>query len=134
MERNHEYMTREEARSYFEANGLGYTNIKEEDVMILIDKLKNSLALYLKEGGFHAEQMGMKVSRIRKKDIVCLKKGLKCAFIEIDGLYFKRREAVSFNSNGFIGFGGSLSDKNIQPVLKAFYEWCDYLKEKIECA
>ena len=37
--------------------------------------------------------------------------------------YFDDREAVSFNTDGFIGFAGWADDKNVQPILDGFRAW-----------
>lgn len=37
------------------------------------------------------------------------------------------REAIAFNPCGFIGFAGWADDKNIQPFVKAFHVWMDWL-------
>lgn len=47
--------------------------------------------------------------------------------------YFERRECISFNANGWIGFAGWADQGNTNPILRAFIEWCDALaatKEK----
>ena len=47
----------------------------------------------------------------------------KYAEIRCKADYFEDREAVSFNTDGFIGFAGWADDKNIQPVLAGFEAW-----------
>lgn len=47
----------------------------------------------------------------------------KYAEIKCKAHYFEGREAVSFNSDGFIGFAGWADDKNIVPILDGFHEW-----------
>lgn len=65
----------------------------------------------------------------RKNDAPKIKVGknigqtIESAFICVDGDYFKGREAISFNSDGFIGFAGWADDKNVQPFLRAFVLW-----------
>lgn len=119
-------MTRDEAREYFKNAGLSYADLNEEDIQKLLEILSEELTLYYKNGGEHAQQMAMKVRKPRIIDIKCLKRtGLQYAFLKIDGGYFERREGISFNKNGFIGFGGEFSDVNVQPILKAFCRWCD---------
>lgn len=49
--------------------------------------------------------------------------GIESAFLFCDGSYFTGREAISFNSDGFIGFCGWADDKNSMPFLVAFYRW-----------
>jgi hypothetical protein len=48
--------------------------------------------------------------------------------------YFKRREAISFNTKGkdgigFIGFAGWSDNTNIKPFLTAFNKWLDNYKK-----
>lgn len=118
-------MNRDEARNYFKNIGLSYANLQIQDINTLLNIVSEELELYLKTGGEHAEAMGMEVRKLLKKDVKILKDGLKYAFIRVKGSYFESREAISFNQNGFIGFGGELDDKNVQPLLKAFCRWCD---------
>lgn len=45
----------------------------------------------------------------------------------------ERRECISFNADGWIGFAGWADQGNTNPILRAFIEWCDALaatKEK----
>jgi hypothetical protein len=51
------------------------------------------------------------------------RKGIKSAFIRIDGHYFEGREAVSFNEDGFIGFCGWADSRNERAILDGFYRW-----------
>lgn len=121
-------MERAQARDYFKNKGLSYAVLTEEDIKLLGIMLAEELFSYLMNGGNHARQMSMKVSTFRKKDVKVLKKtGLKYARIQIDGSYFKRREGITFSQTGFIGFGCEFSDVNVQPILKAFCKWCDYI-------
>jgi hypothetical protein len=120
-------MKREEARKYFENKGLDYSKIKKEDIEVLISYVSKELKTYLKEGGFHAQQMSMELRKPRVKDIKVLKSGLQYARIRIKGSYFDDREGITFSQTGFIGFGGEFSDVNVAPILKAFCKWCDTL-------
>lgn len=121
-------MKREEAREYFVNKGLDYSKINEDHINKLTKILSEELEYYLQNGGFHALQMDMKVSKSRVKDIKVLKRtGLKYARIQIDGGYFQRREGITFSQTGFIGFGAEFSDVNVAPILKAFCRWCDVL-------
>ena len=46
--------------------------------------------------------------------------------------YYTRRECISFNKDGFIGFAGWADDGNSNPIRRAFLEWCDILKQEKE--
>lgn len=49
------------------------------------------------------------------------------AFLYVDSHYFEKRECISFNEDGFIGFAGWAGEENVKPILKGFRDWCDYL-------
>lgn len=40
------------------------------------------------------------------------------------------REAVSFNNDGFIGFAGWSSTKNIRPILDSVSDWLEHIKQE----
>lgn len=120
-------MKREEAREYFKNKDLNYSKIKKEDIDKLIEFVSDELEIYLRTGGFHAEQMGMRIKKPLIKDVKVLKSGLKYAQIRIKGSYFDNREGITFSQTGFIGFGGEFSDVNVAPILKAFCKWCDLI-------
>lgn len=50
---------------------------------------------------------------------------ITAAFIRVDGSYFEGREAISFNGDGFVGFAGWASTKNVLPFYRAFSAWLD---------
>lgn len=118
-------MDREEARQVFKSYKLNYKDITQNDIRKLSNMIETELINYLDYGGNHAKQMDMKVGRQLKKDISFVDDKLEYAFIKIDGSYFKNREGISFNKDGFIGFGGEFSDVNVAPILKAFIKWCN---------
>ncbi|WP_238917223.1 hypothetical protein [Clostridium sp. YIM B02555] len=125
-------MINEEAREYFKSKGLNYKNIDMKSLDVLADKLVLNLEKYKLEGGFHAQQMDMKLRKRTKNDKKFDKSGLVRAKFYIDGSYFNKREGITFHEGGFIGFAGEFSTVNTQPILKAFIEWCDYLaKNKV---
>ena len=49
--------------------------------------------------------------------------------ITVDGEYFKNREGITFNRDGFIGFAGWACDDNVQPFIRAFIEWIQWMKD-----
>lgn len=46
----------------------------------------------------------------------------------VDGDYFKDREGITFNSDGFVGFAGWASDTNCEPFVNAFTDWVNWMK------
>lgn len=67
--------------------------------------------------------LNLKICPIRKRDIAYVDGYIKHCYIMVDGEYFKRREAISFNNGGFIGFAGWASSENSKPIHKAFIKW-----------
>ena len=68
----------------------------------------------------HTSHRGKVCSKIRMNHRTG---GIESAFLSCDGSYFTGREAISFNSDGFIGFCGWADDKNSTPFFVAFYRW-----------
>lgn len=121
-------MNRDEAREHFKKSGLSYSDITEEDIKSLFHLLKDEFAEFKKTGGENAQLMDLKARKPLVKHVKVYKKtGVEYAYLKVKGSYFDSREAISFNKNGFIGFGGELDDKNVQPILKAFCRWCDLI-------
>lgn len=121
-----EKLKNQDLRDKFEKLGLSYNDLTELDINKLIYFLELELIHY------GVDNLKMKLSNIRKKDNKRIKGKLAHLFLEVDAYYFKRREAISFNNGGFIGFGGWADSKNVQPFLKSFDLWCDYLIFKDE--
>lgn len=88
-----------------------------------IDKLIKLLEIELSK----PNDLNLKICSIRKKDIAYNHEHIKHCFIMVDGKYFKRREAISFNNDGFIGFAGWASSENCKPINKAFIKWVESL-------
>lgn len=120
----------DDARAYFVEKGLTYSMLTEA----LIEQLKvfvsEELDMYrLTEDG---KAMDMRLRKTLKKQVKVLKRsGLIFAYLRVDGSYFENREAISFNKDGFIGFGGEFSSNNTQPYLKAFIRWCDFVVSEV---
>ena len=53
----------------------------------------------------------------------------KAVEITVNSDYFNGREAITFNSDGFIGFGGWSDDYNVRPFVLAFLIWVDEVAE-----
>lgn len=72
---------------------------------------KRMLAAALMEGTFHMEHP----SCIRLRGSYC---SLRC-----NSYYFKAREAVTFKTDGFVGFAGWSDETNVQPIVEGFMDW-----------
>lgn len=114
-----ESITRDEARKLFADYLFDYNDIYALEALIGI-----KLAEFNEEEG----SMQMHLSH-RKKDAPKVEVGenigqtIESAFIRVDGDYFEGREAISLYSDGFIGFAGWASERDVQPFLRAFVLW-----------
>jgi hypothetical protein len=120
------------ARQYFEECGLEYSKIHVLKLDRLVEYINRELHKFNKEShDFHMD-LNKNSCREHNEDWT-----LKEAYFYVSGKayingkwlpHFLMREAISFNSDGFIGFAGWASTVNTQPFLKAFVDWCDYLR------
>lgn len=122
-------MTRNEARQYFRDKGLSYADISRTDLALLGALLDRNFAREKKLlDSFGLYHYWERVNSARHYRGEWTETGaMVCAFLTGKGAYFSCRDVISFNRDGFIGFCGDASDKNAQPVLEAFVEWCDEL-------
>ena len=116
----------QEARDYFARKRLTYDDITEGDILVLIMLLNKHIKKSNKENE-------TSVSTMRLSEKVDMKKKsngtIITCFLYMNSHYFTRRECISFNRDGFIGFAGWADQGNTNPILRAFLEWCDYLAE-----
>lgn len=123
--------TTEEARQYFRGKGLSYDDITEGDILYLLMLLNREIKKSNKVGETSVSTMHMS----SKIDMKKRTNGtiIKC-FLYINSHYFTRREAISFNEDGFVGFAGWADKGNTNPLLRAFLRWCDDLAEAKEAS
>lgn len=123
--------TNEEARQYFRDKGLSYHDITEGDILSLLMLLNLEIKKSNKAGETSDSTMHMSSKIYMKKRT----NGtiINC-FLYVNSHYFTRREAISFNEDGFIGFAGWADQGNINPLLRAFLRWCDDLAAAKEAA
>lgn len=121
----------EEARQYFRDKGLTYDDVTEGDILSLLMLLNREIKKSNKAGETSVSTMHMssKISMKKRTNGTIIK-----CFLYINSHYFTRREAISFNEDGFIGFAGWADQGNTNPLLRAFLRWCDDLAEAKEAA
>lgn len=121
--------TNEEARQYFKSKGLDYSKITEGDILVLVMMLNKEIKKSNKEC-----ETSMGTMRLSKKVDMRRKTNgsIICCYLYVNSHYFVRRECISFNHDGFIGFAGWADQENTNPILRAFIKWCDYLSDE-EC-
>lgn len=119
----------DEARQYFKDKGLTYSDITEGDILALVMLLNKYIKTAVKDKETSVDWMSLS----KKVDIKMRTNGTMLAcFIYVNSNYFTRRECISFNYDGFIGFAGWADQKNTNPILRAFLKWCDYLASQKE--
>ena len=119
--------TNDEARAYFNKKGLSYSNIRRADIYILMSMLSKEIDKSNKNDE-------TSVNTIRLSDKVIIDDNtdgsIKSAFLFLDSHYFKKRECISFEEGGFIGFAGWADIGNLNPIKRAFLRWCDTICEE----
>lgn len=123
--------TNKEARQYFRDKGLSYHDITEGDILSLLMLLNREIKKSNKAGETSVSTMHMssKIGMKKRTNGTIIQ-----CFLYVNSHYFTRREAISFNEDGFIGFAGWADQGNTNPLLRAFLRWCDDLAEAKEAA
>lgn len=112
--------TRDHARQAFQDAGLNYGYVTEESLQRLRNLINDKMtASGLMNGTYRCRQKTTLQNVGNRKFFA----GITC-----QAFYFDKREAVSFNRDGFIGFAGWSDDTNVQPILAGFLEWVNELK------
>lgn len=115
-------MTSNDARQYFKEKGLTYSDL----TVYAIDLLASMLQLEIMK--MRLERADCILTRINTPKFTRKQNnGEPFEWFEItaQGTYFGKREAVTFNRDGFIGFAGWASTVNTKPFIDGFIKWCD---------
>lgn len=108
-------MTRSDARAMWDASGLTYADLTHENLHRLISMIDAEMkASGLMLGSYRM----LRKLGLRHRNEVPTQAAIRCK-----ANYFTDREAVTFNSDGFVGFAGWADDTNIVPVLTGFTRW-----------
>ena len=121
---NQAMLTGDQARRTFQELGLSYSQIRRYDVELLHAMCVIEID-HVRRNPESAISKGLRMAR--RVDFNCKDGRLTSAFMYVNCTYFKKREAISFNGDGFIGFAGWASSANEQPFLRAFIKWCHLL-------
>lgn len=109
------------ARKYFIKKGLSYSDINRSD----IEKLHEVIGKEIDKGScIETMKINPKIKTRCKGN-----KKIVHAYLFVDAHYFTKRECISFNPDGFIGFAGWAGSETVRPIIKGFVKWCDYLTE-----
>lgn len=108
--------SRDEMRAAWAASGLRFSDLKKTDLESLRTEIDAAME---KSGVIHGT---LRTSKIHGGGCGG---GQRFAAIRCKADYFDDREAVTFNSDGFVGFAGWADDKNVQPILDGFSSWLE---------
>lgn len=100
-------MTRDKVRKGLRSAGITCENVTNEE----LKRLRRIISKHLRRSKIYNGS-----ARLARA-----KKDLK--FIEMKTDRWDRREAVSFNRDGFIGIAGWADNRNVNPLLDALIEW-----------
>lgn len=118
--------TTNEARAYFKDKGLSYGDVTEGDILVLIMLLNKEI----KAANDSGETSVCTMHLSKRIDLKKRTNGtMQSCYLYLNSHYFERRECISFNTDGFIGFAGWADTGNTNPILRAFLKWCDYLAD-----
>lgn len=115
-------MSNDEARQYFKDKGLTYADITSGDICGLVMILNKHIKKASKNHEMSVDSMHLSEKIVSKYKT---NGELLGCFIYLNSHYFRRRECISFNYDGFIGFAGWADSRNTKPITEAFIEWCD---------
>lgn len=123
------------AREYFKP--LTYEDVTQENFYLLISILQKHIDIRNKIETENYEKTGLRdyIYSIPLNKVIyrpATKKKYFEAFIKVLCDNYSLREAISFNSDGFIGFAGWASSYNTALFVDAFKEWVDVIKHKKE--
>ena len=121
--------TNDEARAHFAECGLTYKDITEGDILALVMLLNREIKKANKTGETSVNTMSLsRKIKMKKRTNGTI---ISC-FLYMNSHYFEQRECISFNADGFIGFAGWADSANLNPIRRAFIEWCDSMKQEVE--
>lgn len=113
-------MTTDDARDCFTKYGLSYKDIHKADIDALWEILSRKIKQANKEKVTSVQMRMSKAKHIDYNE----DSSIRSCYLYVNADYFLRRECISFNPDGFIGFAGWSDSKNLVPILDAFCAWC----------
>ena len=110
-------MMRDHARQVWAGSGLTYDDLTPENLRTLrgmINRRMKESGLML--GSYRAHQRFSFHPAPRRS-----------AYLRCRSHYFNDREAITFGSDGFVGFAGWADEYNVQPIVSAFCKWVGHI-------
>ena len=126
-------MNRDDARKKWKESGLDYSILSKENLYGLARRLNHELINFKEwKENCNVQSAWIELHYLKRNPFYCYQENGKLIWVEftLDSQYFSKRECITFNGDGFIGFAGWACDKNVQPILKAFCDWVDWVKDQ----
>jgi hypothetical protein len=118
-------MNTSQAREYFSFIGLTYDCLNEYSLDLLSSFIQDEIMKQRKELSNTAllRMEPIKTTAKQRKT-----KNFSGVGLTVQGVYFSRREAITFNEDGFIGLCGWASGYHQEPFITGFVRWCDEIR------
>ena len=114
-------LTRDMAREAFKRTGVSLDAVSAADITDLRRHLTKTLKACPEIGGSLRLDGPTRIRKVGDGHF---------STIRMKSRYFSNREAVSFNTDGFIGIAGWADNTNVQPVIAGFIAWTEELAAK----
>lgn len=107
---------RDHARELIAKAGITTDNVTDQQLKSLHKSVSTRM---LASGNYRGSY---KMMRLRDK-----------RFMECQTEQWQRREAISFNNDGFIGIAGWADNSNVRPILDGIADWLEqnYIRDKL---
>lgn len=115
---------RDTAREVWKESGYDYSVLNDNNLVELAYRIRTNLEKHRQrfDMRLHYHRKGYPYNKYSEKGRL-----IWVAFT-VDGDYFKNREGITFNYDGFVGFAGWASDSNCEPFVNAFTDWVNWMK------
>lgn len=120
--------SRDRARQRFIDAGLTYDILTPYYLQCLIDCVNPYLDVLNAEDGENSSNLYADGWTFFKDD----KKAIVGAEVYLNSNYFKKRECVTFNVDGFIGMAGECDKRRTEAIVHGFNDWVRRMKGEIE--
>ncbi len=117
LDKAHLMESSELARRYFSDLGLSFNHFTLAQVEKLRDFIQEEMYPLLADKSY---SMIKDLSMDKRIDF-----GTDGIYLFTNGYYFNKRQAISFETSGFIGFCGWASGCNRIPFIRGLIKWCD---------
>ena len=115
-------MNRDKARELFYESGLKYSDIGSKEIAELRNCIKQELKEFDNKGFKMSVNKKMRAEYSEDGSVSLCEIRVK-GWINNESPYFKNREGITFNRDGFIGFSGWADSKNVIPFVNGFKKW-----------